>query len=70
MIAVIAAARLARVRAAGTTAGRSPRRRSPSPPSIGSIFIDLYPNVMISSTNAAYNLTVNNASSDHYALKA
>ncbi len=35
---------------------------------IGEIFIALYPNVMISSTNAAYNLTVNNAASGHYAL--
>ena len=35
---------------------------------VGSIFIDLYPNVMISSTNAAYNLTVNNSASGHYAL--
>src|SRR5205814_4568893 len=35
---------------------------------IGQIFIALYPNVMVSSTNAAYNLTVNNASSGHYAL--
>jgi cytochrome bd ubiquinol oxidase subunit II len=35
---------------------------------IGQIFIALYPNVMISSTNSAYNLTVNNASSDHYSL--
>src|SRR6516162_1193073 len=37
--------------------------------SVGSIFIDLYPNVMISSTNAAYNLTVHNAASGGYALK-
>jgi cytochrome bd ubiquinol oxidase subunit II len=36
---------------------------------IGSIFIDLYPNVMISSTNAAYNLTVSNVASGAYALK-
>jgi cytochrome d ubiquinol oxidase subunit II len=35
---------------------------------IGQIFIALYPNVMVSSTNAAYNLTVNNAASDHYSL--
>src|ERR1700733_15173759 len=35
---------------------------------IGQIFIALYPNVMVSSTNTAYNLTVNNASSDHYSL--
>jgi cytochrome bd ubiquinol oxidase subunit II len=36
---------------------------------IGSIFIDLYPNVMVSSTNTAYNLTVNNSASGSYALK-
>ncbi len=36
---------------------------------VGSIFIDLYPNVMISSTKAAYNLTVNNSASGSYALK-
>ena len=35
---------------------------------IGQIFISLYPNVMVSSTNAAYNLTVNNAAAGHYAL--
>jgi cytochrome d ubiquinol oxidase subunit II len=35
---------------------------------VGSIFIDLYPNVMISSTNAAYNLTVSNSASGNYAL--
>jgi cytochrome d ubiquinol oxidase subunit II len=35
---------------------------------VGSLFIDLYPRVMVSSTNAAYNLTVNNAASGHYAL--
>ena len=35
---------------------------------VGSIFIDLYPRVMVSSTNSAYNLTVKNAASGHYAL--
>ncbi|MBV8990751.1 MAG: cytochrome d ubiquinol oxidase subunit II [Solirubrobacterales bacterium] len=35
---------------------------------IGQIFIALYPNVMISSTNHAYNLTVNNAAAGHYSL--
>jgi cytochrome d ubiquinol oxidase subunit II len=35
---------------------------------VGSIFIDLYPNVMVSSTNAAYNLSVNNSASGSYAL--
>ena len=33
-----------------------------------SLFVSLYPNVMVSSTNSAYNLTVSNASSSHYAL--
>jgi cytochrome d ubiquinol oxidase subunit II len=36
---------------------------------VGSIFIDLYPNVMISSTSSAYDLTVSNAASGGYALK-
>jgi cytochrome bd ubiquinol oxidase subunit II len=35
---------------------------------VGSIFVDLYPNVMVSSTSAAYDLTVNNVASGHYAL--
>jgi cytochrome d ubiquinol oxidase subunit II len=35
---------------------------------IGQIFIALYPTVMVSSTNSAYNLTVNNASAAHYTL--
>ena len=35
---------------------------------IGQLFIALYPNVMVSSTNAAYNLTVNNAAAGHYSL--
>jgi cytochrome bd ubiquinol oxidase subunit II len=36
---------------------------------VGTIFIELYPNVMVSSTDAAYNLTVSNAASGGYALK-
>jgi cytochrome d ubiquinol oxidase subunit II len=35
---------------------------------VAQLFIALYPNVMISSTNHAFNLTVNNAASGHYAL--
>jgi cytochrome d ubiquinol oxidase subunit II len=38
--------------------------------SIGSIFVDLYPNVMVSSTNSAYNLTVYNTASAPYSLHA
>jgi cytochrome d ubiquinol oxidase subunit II len=34
------------------------------------IFVDLYPNVMVSSTNSAYSLTVHNTASDHYSLTA
>src|SRR5712675_1736846 len=34
------------------------------------IFTDLYPNVMVSSTNPAYNLTVHNTASPAYSLKA
>ena len=34
------------------------------------IFVDLYPNVMVSSTSKAYNLTVHNAASTPYSLKA
>jgi cytochrome d ubiquinol oxidase subunit II len=36
---------------------------------VGSIFNELYPRVMISSTNTAYNLTVNNSASPSYTLK-
>ncbi len=34
------------------------------------LFVDLYPNVMVSSTNKAYNLTVHNTASGGYSLKA
>ena len=36
---------------------------------IVSIFVDLYPNVMVSSTSEANNLTVSSAASGNYALK-
>jgi cytochrome bd ubiquinol oxidase subunit II len=35
---------------------------------IGQIFIALYPDVMVSSTNHAYNLTVSNSAAGHYGL--
>ena len=35
---------------------------------VGQLFISLYPNVMVSTTNHAYNLTVNNAAAGHYGL--
>jgi cytochrome d ubiquinol oxidase subunit II len=34
------------------------------------LFVDLYPNVMVSSTNPAFNLTVHNTASPPYSLKA
>jgi cytochrome d ubiquinol oxidase subunit II len=37
---------------------------------IVTIFVDLYPNVMVSSTSAANNLTVHNTASPHYSLTA
>jgi cytochrome bd ubiquinol oxidase subunit II len=37
---------------------------------IVSIFVGLYPNVMVSSTSPAFNLTVHNTASPHYALTA
>jgi cytochrome d ubiquinol oxidase subunit II len=37
---------------------------------IVSVFVGLYPNVMVSSTKPAYNLTVHNTASDPYSLKA
>ena len=37
---------------------------------IVSIFVGLYPNVMVSSTSAANNLTVHNTASGGYSLKA
>jgi len=36
---------------------------------IVAIFVGLYPNVMVSTTNAAYNLTVHNTASGNYTLK-
>ncbi|HUN77962.1 MAG TPA: cytochrome d ubiquinol oxidase subunit II [Solirubrobacteraceae bacterium] len=35
---------------------------------VGSLFIDLYPHVMVSSTSAAYDLTVANSAAGHYGL--
>ena len=65
VIAVIAAARLASTDSDGWAFTASALAIAAT---VGTIFIDLYPNVMISSTDPAYNLTVNNAASGHYAL--
>ena len=39
-----------------------------SPPPLGSILLSLYSNVMVSSTNPAYNLTVSSTAASNYAL--
>jgi cytochrome bd ubiquinol oxidase subunit II len=36
---------------------------------IGSIFVDLYPRLIVSSTNSAYTLTIQNSAAGSYALK-
>ena len=43
--------------------------RQPSGASSASIFFELFPRVMLSSTNSAYNLTVANSASPSYTLK-
>jgi cytochrome bd-type quinol oxidase subunit 2 len=65
LIAVIFAALLARTNSDGWAFAASGFAIAAV---IGQIFIALYPNVMVSSTKAAYNLTVNNVASGHYAL--
>jgi cytochrome bd ubiquinol oxidase subunit II len=67
VIAVIAAARLAVAEGGDGWAFASSAIAMAA--TVGSIFIDLYPNVMISTTSAAYNLTVNNSASGSYSLK-
>jgi cytochrome bd ubiquinol oxidase subunit II len=65
IIAVIFAARLARSEHEGWAFTASAFSIAAV---IGSIFIDLFPNVMVSSTNSAYNLTVSGSASGNYAL--
>ncbi len=66
VIAVLFAARLAQTDSDGWAFTASAVAIAAT---VGSIFINLYPNVMVSSTNAAYNLTVSNSASGAYALK-
>jgi cytochrome d ubiquinol oxidase subunit II len=65
LLAVIFAARLARSEHEGWAFAASATAIAAT---VGSIFVDLYPNVMVSSTSAAFNLTVNNSASGSYAL--
>jgi len=65
LLAVVFAARLARSEHEGWAFAASATAIASV---VGSIFIDLYPNVMVSSANASYNLTVNNSASGSYAL--
>jgi cytochrome bd ubiquinol oxidase subunit II len=65
-MAVIAAAWLARSRADGWTFFAAALGIGGT---VGSLFNELFPRVMISSTNSAYNLTVANTASPPYPLK-
>jgi cytochrome d ubiquinol oxidase subunit II len=65
MIAVLGAAYLAHTRAEGWAFAATAVTMATI---LVSLFASLYPNVMVSSTNAAYNLTVSNSASGHYAL--
>jgi cytochrome d ubiquinol oxidase subunit II len=65
LLATIFAARLARSDHEGWAFAASATAIAAT---VGSIFIDLYPNVMVSSTSAAFNLTVSNSASGSYAL--
>ena len=66
MLAVLGAAWLARTDADGWAFAASAAAIGGT---VASIFAELYPNVMVSTTNAAYNLTVAGTASGSYALK-
>jgi cytochrome bd-type quinol oxidase subunit 2 len=66
LMAVIASAWLARARSDGWAFFASIVGIGGT---VGAIFNELFPRVMISSTNSAYNLTVSNAASPPYTLK-
>ncbi len=66
LVTVIGAALLAESRAEGWAfAGAAVAMGS----AVGSLFFELFPRVMVSSTNTAYNLTVSNSASPSYTLK-
>ena len=66
LIAVVAAAWLAEARSEGWAFTAAAVAIGSV---VGSIFFDLFPRVMVSSTNAAYNLTIANSASPPYTLK-
>ena len=65
-LAVIAAAWLASTNQEGWAFGAAAAGMAAT---VGSIFVELYPRVMVSSTNSAYSLTIANSSSPPYTLK-
>ena len=66
LVAVVGAALLAESRAEGWAFGAAALAIGSV---VGSIFFNLFPNVMVSSTNVSYSLTVANSSSPAYTLK-
>jgi cytochrome bd ubiquinol oxidase subunit II len=65
ILAVLFAARLASTKSEGWAFTASALAIAAT---VGSLFIELYPHVLVSSTSSAYDLTVGNAASGHYAL--
>jgi cytochrome bd ubiquinol oxidase subunit II len=66
LIAVVAAAWLAETGSEGWAFAAAATAMASA---VGSIFFELFPRVMVSSTSASYNLTVSNSASPSYTLK-
>jgi cytochrome bd ubiquinol oxidase subunit II len=66
LVAVVGGALLAEARSEGWAFGAAATAIGSV---VASIFFELFPRVMVSSTNSAYNLTVGNSASNSYSLK-
>ena len=66
LVAVVGAALLAEAHAEGWAFAAAATAMGSA---VGSIFFELFPRVMVSSTNTAYNLTVSNSASPSYTLR-
>jgi cytochrome bd ubiquinol oxidase subunit II len=66
LVAVVGAALLAEAHAEGWAFASAAVAMGSS---VGSIFFELFPRLMVSSTNTAYNLTVSNSASPSYTLR-
>jgi cytochrome bd ubiquinol oxidase subunit II len=66
LVAVVGAALLAEAHAEGWAFAAAATAMGSA---VGSLFFELFPRVMVSSTNTAYNLTVSNSASPSYTLR-